>query len=273
MRIVPSLLAVTASLSVAQALSSSCTAQIAGLAVGNLGTCLQLTTLLPVLSGSGSIIDPLNTYLASLCSSSTTTCSNTTLSSAETSLSSSCSSDISGGGTDAQEIEALLAALNSYPEVYTAACSKNSTTGGYCVTETLSTVQNTTGTNVTISFVLGILSGTGNTSSLQSALSSGQLCTGCVSEIYGQALKANATIASTSIGSALTSQCGSSFGTSASGVTAPSSSGASTSAAATSATSSKSAAGSLPLGKTMLPYAVAGVSVLGSVALGFLVVL
>jgi hypothetical protein len=77
--------------------------------------------------GSGSIIDPLNTYLASLCSSSTTTCSNTTLSSAETSLSSSCSSDISGGGTDAQEIEALLAALNSYPEVYTAACSKNST--------------------------------------------------------------------------------------------------------------------------------------------------
>jgi hypothetical protein len=30
--------------------------------------------------------------------------------------------------------------------------------------------------------------------------------------IYGQALKANATIASTSIGSALTSQCGSSFG-------------------------------------------------------------
>lgn len=50
------------------------------------------------------------------------------------------------------------------------------------MTETLSTVENTTGTNVTISFVLGILSGTGDTSSLQSALSSGQLCTGCVSE-------------------------------------------------------------------------------------------
>jgi hypothetical protein len=34
---------------------SSCTAQIAGLAVGNLGTCLQLTTLLPVLSVSASV--------------------------------------------------------------------------------------------------------------------------------------------------------------------------------------------------------------------------
>lgn len=74
---------------------------------------------------SGSIVDPLNSYLGDLCSA--PQCSNSTLSSAESSLQSSCSSDLSGSGTAAAEVGALLAALQNYPEVYTAACSKNTT--------------------------------------------------------------------------------------------------------------------------------------------------
>ena len=105
-----------------------CTTQIAALALGDLGSCLALTSLLSVVQGgNGSIVDPLNSYLSTLCSSSTPTCSNSTLSSAQSAIQSGCSSDISSGGSDGEEVEALVAALNYYPEIYSAGCSKNST--------------------------------------------------------------------------------------------------------------------------------------------------
>lgn len=76
---------------------------------------------------SGSIVSSLNSYLGSLCASSTPTCSNSTLTSAQSTISSDCSSDISGGGTSATEIQVLETILENYSEVYAAACSKNST--------------------------------------------------------------------------------------------------------------------------------------------------
>ena len=83
--------------------------------------------MLQTTSTSTSIIAPLNTYLGSLCSSSTPQCSNSTLTSSQSTISSGCSSDISGGGTTATEVMALESALTYYNEVYTAACAKNST--------------------------------------------------------------------------------------------------------------------------------------------------
>lgn len=124
-------------------LSSGCTTQLGVLALGGLGSCLQLTSLLPVLTvgsflpdraianlriskSSGSVVDPLNSYLKSLCSSSTPTCSNDTLTSASSSLNSSCSSDLNDGGTNGAEVKALLILLRDYSQVYAAACSTNS---------------------------------------------------------------------------------------------------------------------------------------------------
>ena len=58
-----------------------------------------------------------------------------------------------------------------------------SRTGGFCVTETLQVVQNVSGTQITTSFLEGLLSGDSSTTdALSQAVSSGQLCTGCVSE-------------------------------------------------------------------------------------------
>ena len=54
----------------------------------------------------------------------------------------------------------------------------NPSTNDYCLSGSLSTIQNVTGTNVSVSAITGLLTGSG-TDELQSALSSGQLCTGC----------------------------------------------------------------------------------------------
>jgi hypothetical protein len=50
--------------------------------------------------------------------------------------------------------------------------------GDFCITDTLTTIQTDTGTNTSVSFLTSLL--TGSTSLPQSALSSGNICTGCV---------------------------------------------------------------------------------------------
>ena len=51
-------------------------------------------------------------------------------------------------------------------------------TGDYCVTDTLNSLQNKTGTNVSVSFLTSLL--TGDTSTFQTAINTGYDCTGCV---------------------------------------------------------------------------------------------
>nr|XP_019001197.1 uncharacterized protein I203_06393 [Kwoniella mangroviensis CBS 8507]OCF64658.1 hypothetical protein I203_06393 [Kwoniella mangroviensis CBS 8507] len=262
------LIAIAASTSCAAALSSGCTTQLASLALGDLGSCLQLTSLLPVLSGSSndSITSTINTYLGSLCSSSTPTCDNSTLTSAQSSVNSACSSDYSAGGTDAIEIQGLVGLLGNYNEIYAAGCSKNSTTNTYCVTDALTTVQNATGQSITVNYLTSILSGDSSTlSGLESVLSSGSLCTGCVSGIYYEAKQANSSIGDTSFGQALTQQCGSSFGT-----TAPN-----TTSTSTSSSSSAASSGSSSAAEMSIPYATFGVvgTMLGAVVVGAAAVL
>ncbi|WVQ72442.1 hypothetical protein IAR50_001994 [Cryptococcus sp. DSM 104548] len=231
-------IAFAASATYAAALSTGCTTQLGVLALGDLGSCLQLTSLLPVLSGSSSVVDSVDTYLQSLCASSTPTCSNDTLTSAQSSIQSGCSSDISEGGTSGTEVSALQGLLEHYTEFQAAACSTNSSTSDYCVTETLTTVQNSIGGNLTISDVTSLMSGSSSSSNISSVFTSGQLCTDCVSGIYYEALQANASIASNTIGQGLTSKCGSDFGT-----TAPDTASSSSSASASSTSSSSSSAG------------------------------
>ena len=106
--------------------------------------------------------------------------------------------------------------LHLYP--YTQTDILHFSTGDYCVSSTLSSIQNSTGTNITTSFLIDLLSGQ-NLDSVESSFTSGSLCTGCVQQIYAQAVQANATIAQSSIASGLSSQCGSSFTSSECGMT------------------------------------------------------
>ncbi|WVQ99459.1 hypothetical protein IAU59_006594 [Kwoniella sp. CBS 9459] len=203
---------------------AGCTTQLASLALGDLGSCLQLTSLLPILNnGNGSVVGTVNSYLSSLCSSDTPTCSNSTLTSAESSLQSGCSSDISGGGTSAVEVQGLITLLKNYDHVYAAGCSKNTTTNDYCLTDALYTIQNTTGSSITVDYVTSLVSGGGSgLSSLESVFQSGGLCTGCVSGIYYEIKQANSSIAGTSLDQTLTQTCGSDFGASAPNATSSS---------------------------------------------------
>lgn len=106
-------------------LSSSCTATLAPFLLGgDISSCLQVSSLLPVLNANnGSVIDPLNGYLTSLCASSTPTCSQDALNNAVTSVQSGCASDLQSGGL----ANVLLGVFNNYEPLQEAACSKNST--------------------------------------------------------------------------------------------------------------------------------------------------
>ncbi|WRT66393.1 uncharacterized protein IL334_003349 [Kwoniella shivajii] len=259
------LIALAASTSYAVALSTGCTTQLASLALGDLGSCLQLTSLLPVLSGSSnsSVISTVNTYLTSLCSSSTPTCANGTLTSAQSSVQSACASDFSEGGTSAVEIQGLIGLLGHYDQIYDAGCSKNATTNDYCIVDALNTVSNATGQTISLSYITSILSGDSTVlSGLETVYNSGSLCTGCVSGIYYEALQANSSIASTSFGQGLTSKCGSSFGT-----IAPNST---TSSDTTAASSSAASSGSSSTGEMTVPLATFGMAgaVIAALAVG-----
>jgi len=260
-------------------LSSGCTTQVGLLAFGDLGQCLQLTQILSLFTSSGSVITPLNSYLTSLCASSTPTCSNSTLTSANNTINSACSSDISGGGTAATIIQTVQQVLGSYPQFKTAACSKNSTTNSFCLTETLTAVQNATGQDVSVSNVASLLSGgSDGLSGLGNSLSGGKLCTGCVAGFYQQAKAANASITSSPVGQTIQSQCGANFGQMVTGVSSSAISASMTGSASNSASSSPAASSSRAAAfmnartDMPLPIVAAALSILAGVALGGLAV-
>jgi hypothetical protein len=108
-------------------LSGGCTTTFAGFILGDLGSCLQITSLLPVINNAGgnsSVVDPLNGYLTSLCASNTPTCSNSSLSSAADSVRRGCTEELA----DQASIPNLfLTIVDNYTPIKTAACSKNET--------------------------------------------------------------------------------------------------------------------------------------------------
>lgn len=257
-------------------ISQQCTVQLGLLAVGDLGQCLALQQLIPLVVGqnSGSVVEPLDNYLSSLCSNSTAKCSNATLTSAQSTVESACASDISSvsGGNNGTAIDVLNGVFESYPQFYTAACSRNETTNTYCVTSILEQLQNATGQDLNFGSVSTLLSGgSDGLSQLNSALGDGQLCTGCVAGIYRQAIAANASITNIPAISSIASRCGSGFGTTASetGVSSvgPSGSASSGSGGASGSASSRAATSTGNAGYVMAPAAFSTQSILGVGAL------
>ncbi|ODN94275.1 hypothetical protein L198_05131 [Cryptococcus wingfieldii CBS 7118] len=202
---------------------------------------------------------------------STPTCSNDTLTSAQSSIDSGCSSDISDGGSSGTEVSALKGLLAHYTEFQAAACSTNTSTSDYCVTETLTTIQNAVGGNLTTSDVTSLLSGSNSSnsssnSSIASVFTTGQLCTDCVNGMCYEALQANSSIAGNIIDKGLTSKCCSDFGTKAPD-TASSASSSSASSANTSSSSSSAGSVATPFVGLLATAGIAG-SVLGALVFG-----
>ncbi|WVR07059.1 hypothetical protein IAU60_004098 [Kwoniella sp. DSM 27419] len=247
--------------------AAGCTGTVGLLAFGDLGSCLQLTSLLPVIQNGGDLVSSVNSYLGSLCASSTPQCSNSTLTNAESNIQSGCSSDLSGGGTNAAEVNALLTLLKNYPQVIAAGCSKNTTTNDYCLTETLTTIQQSTGSNITVSYIAGLLGSSDSISSLEQVFGTGKLCTSCVSGIYYEVKQANSSVADSSVGKALTNQCGADFGASAPGSTVSQSASQSSSPAATSGAGSAGFPTASPFAGLTTVLAVGG-SIVGAAVLG-----
>ncbi|WVN88333.1 uncharacterized protein L203_103538 [Cryptococcus depauperatus CBS 7841] len=247
-----------ASASYAVAISSGCTTQVGLLAIGDVGNCLQLTSLLPLLSSSGSIVGPTNNYLSSLCKSSTPACSNDTLTSAQSSINSGCSSDLSGGGTNALQVQSLLGILKHYDQFHAAACSTNSTNHNYCVTDTIQSIQNATSTSIGLSDLISLANGGTN-------LTSAQLCTQCTSGIYYEALQANASFADTTLGKSLKSTCGSDFGK-----TAPNTNASSTTSKNSSSSSTGKGSSALVSTSSISLFTIVGTagSILGTIFFG-----
>lgn len=189
-------------------LSTSCQTAAGGFLLGDLGSCLSLTSLVPVLTGSGSIIPSIDSYLGTICTS--PPCSNSTLTSAESTIQSSCSSDLNNGSTLVVALDTLL---QNYTVVRDVACLQSTTNNTYCITQTLSAIQNATGTQITSSYITSLLDS--NSTELNSliGLDASVLCTSCTKAIYQEISKAIPSIADSTIGKAILSKCGSDFGT------------------------------------------------------------
>lgn len=220
---------------------------------------------------SGSVVEPLDGYLNSLCADNAPVCENSTLEDAQSQIDQSCSGDLEGAGANGGQVTAILQIFDHYQEVRVAACSRNETTDEYCLTSTLSQVQNVTGEDVTADFFLNILTGSGDSiSQLSGAFEEGEFCTGCVATIYQQAVQANGSIEDTQLADTLEQQCGNETLTTPSGVTSPSGSSSSP-AASGSASGSDAPNGAATLLSTGAVYGT--VVMLGAVALGGALVL
>ncbi|KAJ9114429.1 hypothetical protein QFC20_001572 [Naganishia adeliensis] len=235
------LLATLAGLAVANAqlggLSSSCLGKLTPyiLPGNDLNTCLSLSSLISVFTASGSIVAPLDSYLNTLCAS--TSCSNQTLQDASSSITSACSSDL---GSSNGLVTGLQQVVDLYPTIRSVVCLQNTANNTRCISETLYAIQNATGTELSVDSLTSVLTGSNTTLLNQIGnLNSSVLCTDCNQAMYAEVKSKNATVAESTIGKAINSKCGANFtsGTIPSGIAGGDAS-ATTSGAASGAASS-----------------------------------
>ncbi|KAM0753677.1 hypothetical protein T439DRAFT_322565 [Meredithblackwellia eburnea MCA 4105] len=226
-------------------LSTNCQTAATSLLTSSFGTCVNVLGLVNVLSASGSIISPLNSWLSGACSQ---TCSSSTLSTASSTIESGCSTDIQNGTAIAVGLETLT---TNYTAVKNVLCLQAVSNSTFCLSNLLTAVQTATGTNVTTSTVTSLLTdGVSSLTSLLSEVPASSLCTDCTHAMVSklQVLASSTSTSSSSALSAVSSECGASFvdGSIPSTVQEASSSNSSSSASA-SASSSKSAVSSTSL--------------------------
>ncbi|KDE08909.1 hypothetical protein MVLG_01004 [Microbotryum lychnidis-dioicae p1A1 Lamole] len=191
------------STSIATGLSSACQSAVVSLLGSDFGTCASLTGLVAVATTSGSIINPVNTWLENIC---TKTCNSTTLINAQKAVFTGCATDISSGVTTAV---ALQAAIASYTTFRSAACMESTSNSTLCLTQLLTEIQAVSG-NLTITEVLSL---TSNLTSIES-LPTAEACSDCNKALFTtlEPVITNASgTASSELKAGLSSKCGATF--------------------------------------------------------------
>lgn len=191
-------------------LTASCQAALPSLLTSNFATCADFIGLAQLATPSGSLVDSLNGYLGDLCT--TTPCNQTDLTTTAGSLNSSCSADVQSGSLIPIVLVDLIANFN---DIRNLLCTKNTNTSDYCLIETLSTAQNATGVQLTLSTLTEVVSSPNGTAALLSRIPSSVYCTDCghalVTEIIPIAAKIDNSTAN-AVREVAVQQCGANFG-------------------------------------------------------------
>ncbi|KAI0027405.1 hypothetical protein K488DRAFT_90893 [Vararia minispora EC-137] len=129
----------------ALSISPGCQSAITSIAFSQKGVCLNVlglggSLLIMSLNGSASFVQPLDSWAQSICSQ--PACSNQTLSSIVGKLAANCSADV-----PFTDIRTLAADFQEYyPAFREALCLKNATSNQLCITDILTSIEDTTGT-------------------------------------------------------------------------------------------------------------------------------
>lgn len=163
-------------------LSTTCQNTILNtLLTGPFGQCADLVTLSTVLTGSGSLVQPFNGYLAESCP--LPGCADSVLTDAQTAVATNCGTDLTAG----QPLALLLnASVYNFPEIKNTLCvervggaTQYGANGTYCLTEILGAAENSTGTTIDVTTLGSLLSGSGSAFQAILGLPNSTYCTDC----------------------------------------------------------------------------------------------
>ncbi|GAA5925905.1 uncharacterized protein JCM15063_005157 [Sporobolomyces koalae] len=150
-------------------ISSSCQAAAVTLLGSDFATCSNLQALLGVAtSSSGSIVQPVNSWLSGLCTQGN--CSSATIQNATSTIDTGCASDISSGNAIVTAIRSTIENFNSDKE---AVCLRSTSNNTYCLTSLLNEIQNATNTQLSLSSITSL-----NLNALEQ-VSPSTVCTDC----------------------------------------------------------------------------------------------
>ncbi|GAA5892105.1 hypothetical protein JCM5296_004061 [Sporobolomyces johnsonii] len=237
--------------SLTSGLSSTCSSAAVSLLGSNFAQCADLTGLVSVFTQSGSIVQPVDSWLTSLCTSGTN-CTTADIQNATSIIDKGCSSDIAAGSTTVITLRSLVENFTAEKE---ALCLQSTSNSTLCATSLLNEIQNGTNTELSISSLSNL-----SVSSLQS-LQPASLCTGCNAGLVSS-LRSSNLLNSTYV-SEIQAVCGSSFGESIPSDVSEKTSSSNSSTGNTGSTSSTSLSGAAGLsalgGWKAAGFAVAGV--------------
>ncbi|GAA6028206.1 hypothetical protein JCM8097_006915 [Rhodosporidiobolus ruineniae] len=183
-------------------LSQTCTSAALSLVTSSdFATCASLGSLISVFTSSGSIVQPINGWLESVCASSNN-CTDAQLQNATAVIDQGCATEESNGNAIVSTVRQLVENWNGVKEGLCLASTSNST---FCVTNLLSDIQNATATDLSLSTLTNF-----NASSFTSIPASA-VCTDCSHALiskWGPIFGANS---SDTITGSIAQTCGSSF--------------------------------------------------------------
>ncbi|ORY89253.1 hypothetical protein BCR35DRAFT_300364 [Leucosporidium creatinivorum] len=183
--------------SVTSSLSSGCQSAATSLISSEFASCASLLSLVSVVTTSGSIISPLETWLNSAC---TSTCNSSAIDAAVKIVDDGCSSDLADGNTI---VTALKYAITNYDTEQKALCLQSTSNSTYCISQLLTSVQSATGTDLSVTDIQSIYSNT----TILSQLTPAELCTDCNHGL----VSAFSSLDNGTLTSFASSECGSSF--------------------------------------------------------------